>query len=339
MIIQQNFSLQKFNTFGVEIYTRYYVEVKNLYEVKKVFTMFPYIPKFILGNGSNLLFLNNYYPGVVIRVKIKGKKIIEENRDQGIVQAFAGENWSHFVMWTVDNGFYGLENLFGIPGTVGASPIQNIGAYGTEIQDCLFKVQVYQINHGNIIECYREQCNFQYRSSIFKNHNYNNQFFILSVFFVLKKNKKMNISYVGIRKELQNMHITNPNRYDLMQAIMNIRSQKLPDPITMGNVGSFFMNPIVEIMFFEKLKLKYPMIIGNLLGEKKVKISASSLIEHIGWKGKRMRNVGVYEKLPIVLVNYGGASGREIYFFSKQIINQVKKTFHIAFLREVHLIR
>ncbi|WP_185869271.1 UDP-N-acetylmuramate dehydrogenase [Blattabacterium cuenoti] len=340
MLIKKNFSLKKFNTFGINVYARYFVELKSIGDIQKILDIYPSIPKLFLGNGSNILFLKNYYPGLVMKIGIKGKKIIQENDYKVIVQAFAGENWNEFVKWTIKKGFLGLENLSFIPGTVGSAPIQNIGAYGAEIKDTLLKVQAYETNHRKIREFTREECQFKYRSSFFKDPHYINKFLILSVYFLLrKKYKKLNTSYVEIQNELENMNIQTPTINDLRKAIFNIRYRKLPNPKEIGNAGSFFLNPTVDIFDFKKLKYKYPDIIGYDISKDKVKLSASSLIEKTGWKNKKIGNVGVYKKQPIVLVNYGKASGMDIYFFSKKIMKDIKKKFSIPLSIEVNIIR
>ncbi|WP_185883131.1 UDP-N-acetylmuramate dehydrogenase [Blattabacterium cuenoti] len=342
MLIKQNFSLKKLNTFGVDVYARYYTEIHNLEDIRNIFLKEdPSIPKCVLGNGSNILFLNDYYSGLVIKMNMKGKKVVYENKDQVLVQAYAGEDWNEFVEWTIINGFSGLETLSFIPGTVGASPIQNIGAYGTEVKECLLKVVVYEINSNKIIEIPRKKCRFQYRNSIFRNPDGKNQFVILSVFFILKKNKyqKFNSFYVEIRKELKNMNIRKPNLFDLRKAIFNIRRRKIPNPKIIGNAGSFFKNPIIENTLFQKLKNQYPNIIGIYILNNKIKISASYLIEHIGWKGKKIGNVGIHDKNPLILVNYGGASGMDIYNISVILRKEVQKKFGIFLSKEVNIIR
>ncbi|WP_185851796.1 UDP-N-acetylmuramate dehydrogenase [Blattabacterium cuenoti] len=336
--IKKNFSLKKFNTFGINVYAHYFVNVKGIEDIQETFCKYPSIPKFFLGNGSNILFLKNFYQGLVIKMGIKGKNIIQENNDQVIVKAFAGENWNEFVNWTIKKGFSGLENLSFIPGTVGAAPIQNIGAYGTEIKDTLLKVEVYETDNGIIRELTREECQLQYRHSFFK--KYRNKFLILSVLFLLKKkHQELNTSSIEIQKELEKMNIQKPNTHDLRKAILHIRQRKLPDPKKIGNAGSFFMNPIVGIFEFKKLKNKYPTIIGYSISKKKVKLSASSLIQLTGWKGKKIGDVGVYKKQPIVLVNYGKASGIDIYSFSEKITKDIKNKLGIVLSREVNVIR
>ncbi|WP_185853568.1 UDP-N-acetylmuramate dehydrogenase [Blattabacterium cuenoti] len=340
MLIKKNFPLKKLNTFGINVYARYFVEVKSIEEIQKIFDIYPSIPKLFLGNGSNILFLKNYYPGLVMKMGIKGKKVIQENDSKVIVQAFAGENWNEFVKWTIKKGFSGLENLSFIPGTVGAAPIQNIGAYGAEVKDTLLKVQAYETDHQKIREFTREECQLKYRYSFFKHSHYRNKFLILSVSFLLrKKYKKLNTYYVEIQKELENMNIKEPTIHDLSKAIFNIRHRKLPNPKKIGNAGSFFINPIVSILDFQKLKSKYPAIIGYDISNDKIKLSASSLIENTGWKGKKIGNVGVYKKQPIILVNYGKASGMDIYYFSEKITKDIKKKFSIPLSREVNIIR
>ncbi len=340
MFIQKNFPLKKFNTFGINVYARYFVIVKSIEEILKIFDIYPSISKLFLGNGSNILFLKNYYPGLVMKMGIKGKKVIKENHSQVIVQAFSGENWNEFVNWTIKKGFSGLENLSFIPGTVGAAPIQNIGAYGSEIKDTLIKVQVYEIYNRKIRELTREECKLQYRYSFFKNPHYRNKFLILSVFFLLKKKyKQLNTSYVEIQKELENMNIKMPTLNDLSKAIFNVRQKKLPNPKQIGNAGSFFINPTVGFFDFKKLQHQHPTITGYSISNHKVKLSANSLIENIGWKGKQIGNVGIYEKKPIILVNYGKATGMEIYSFSEKITKNIKKKFGISLSKEVDIIQ
>ncbi|WP_185860126.1 UDP-N-acetylmuramate dehydrogenase [Blattabacterium cuenoti] len=338
--IKKNFSLKNFNTFGINVYAHYFVNVKSIEDIQKIFCKYSSIPKLFLGNGSNILFLNNYYQGMVIKMGIKGRKVIMENDDQAVVQAFAGENWNEFVDWTIKRGFSGLENLSFIPGTVGAAPIQNIGAYGVEVKDTLLEVQVYETNNGNIRIFTREECQLEYRHSFFKHPYYKNQFLVLSVSFILrKKYHKLNTYSSEIQDELERRNIKKPTMYDLSKVILYIRNRKLPNPKKIGNAGSFFMNPIIGILDFQKLKSKYPTIIGYSVSTNQVKLSASSLIETIGWKGKKQGDVGVYEKQPIVLVNYGKASGMDIYSFSEEITQDIKNKFGVVLSREVHLIR
>ncbi|WP_185857552.1 UDP-N-acetylmuramate dehydrogenase [Blattabacterium cuenoti] len=340
MFIKKHFSLKKFNTFGINVYARYFVEVKSIEEIQKIFDIYPYISKLFLGNGTNILFLKNYYPGLVMKVGMKGKKVVKENDYEVIVQAYAGENWNEFVNWTIKKGFSGLENLSFIPGTVGASPIQNIGAYGAEVKDTLIKVQAYEIDNRKIREFTREECQLKYRYSFFKHPHYKNKFLILSVFFLLRKKfQQLNTSYVEIKEELENMNIKIPTIQDLSQAIFNIRHRKLPNPKKIGNAGSFFINPIVGVLYFTKIKHQYPTITGYSISNQKVKLSANSLIENIGWKGKKIGNVGTYEKKPIILVNYGKATGMEIYSVSEKITKNIKKKFGIPLSIEVNVIQ
>ncbi|WP_185864684.1 UDP-N-acetylmuramate dehydrogenase [Blattabacterium cuenoti] len=339
MFIKEHFPLIKLNTFGLNVHARYFVEVTNVEDLHKIFSYSSSMPKFIIGNGSNILFLKDYYPGLILKIGIKGKKIVKENNKQVIVQAYAGEKWNNFVNWTIKKGFSGLENLSFIPGTVGASPIQNIGAYGTEIKNVLLKVKTYEVDHGKIIEFSRKKCQLKYRDSFFKSRK--NRFIILSVFFLLKKGFKKNNSFfsVEVENELKNMNIKKPTIEDISKAIFNIRHRNLPDTKKIGNAGSFFINPVIKNVDFKIIKHEFPNIIGYKLCENKVKISANSLIESIGWKGRKIGNVGVYEKKPIIIVNYGKATGIEIYSFSEKIIEDVKKVFGIILSREVNIIQ
>ncbi|WP_185874068.1 UDP-N-acetylmuramate dehydrogenase [Blattabacterium cuenoti] len=338
--IKTNFSLKNLNTFGINVYAHYFVNVTHIEYIPKIFGIYSSIPKLFLGNGSNILFLKNYYPGIVIKMGIKGKKVIMENNYQVIVKAFGGENWNNFVSWTIKKGFSGLENLSFIPGTVGSSPIQNIGAYGAEIKDTLLEVEVYETDKGILRTLSREECKLEYRHSFFKNSHLKNKFFIVSVSFLLnKKNHKLNTSSMDLQKELKQMNIKKPSIYDLIKAILILRKRKLPNTKKIGNAGSFFRNPIIGLLDFKNLKKKYPTITGYPISKNKIKISASYLIEKMGWKGKKMGKVGVYKKNPIVLVNYGQASGIEIYSFSERITKDIKKKLGILLTREVHVIR
>ncbi|WP_185872949.1 UDP-N-acetylmuramate dehydrogenase [Blattabacterium cuenoti] len=343
MYIKNNFCIQKLNTFGIMVYAHYFLTIKNIKDLHNLHILgniYPKIPKFFLGNGSNILFINNYYPGIVVKMEISGKKVIYEKKHQVIVQAFCGENWNNFVNWTIKKGFGGLENLSHIPGTVGAAPIQNIGAYGTEIKDVLLEVQVYEINKDKFIIFSKNECKLKYRYSFFKHPSYINQFIIVSVSFLLRKRyHNINTSYLEVQQELENLKIKQPTIYDVSLAIYNIRTKKLPNPKKIGNAGSFFKNPIVNKLKFNKLKDKYPTIKGIQVSKQKAKLSASSLIETIGWKGKKIGNVGSYKKQPIILVNYGNASGKEIYCFSKKIIQNIKTKFNITLSLEVDIIK
>ncbi len=338
MFIKKFCSLKKFNTFGINVYARYFIEINNLDDLIIFFkSIKKNIPKIFIGDGSNILFLKNYFPGYVIKIGIKGKKIIYEDYKNVIIQAFSGENWSNFVTWTIKNKFFGLENLSFIPGTVGAAPIQNIGAYGSEIKKTLVKVKGYDIINKKIVEISNKKCNFSYRSSIFKK-NLKNSFLILSVFFILsKKEKKLN-TYIDIKKELKYMNITKPTVQNIRKVIFKIRNKKIPNPKKLGNAGSFFINPIIKKYYFKKLQIKYPDIIGHPISKKKIKLSANYLIEKIGWKGKIIDYVGTYKKQPIILVNYGVYSGMDIYNFSKKINNKINEKFGIYLPIEVNLI-
>ncbi|WP_185877579.1 UDP-N-acetylmuramate dehydrogenase [Blattabacterium cuenoti] len=338
MLIEKNFSIKNFNTFGINVYVRYFVIIKSIYDFYRIYTLYPYLPKIILGNGSNVLFLNKYFSGVVIKIEIKGIKIIYENDYKVIIRAFSGENWNDFVEWTIKKRFYGLENLSFIPGTIGASPIQNIGAYGVEIKNYILKIEVYEIIKKKIFFITKKYCKFSYRHSIFKEKNYNKRFLIVSVFFVLSKNKKLNLSYKDIRNNIKILNIKNPNNNDIAKIIFSIRSKKIPDPKKIGNAGSFFTNPIIKKSFYNKLIKHYPNIIGYSIDKNKIKVSANYLIEHTGWKGKRFGDVEIYKKQPIIIINYGKASGMDIFYISQKIIDDIKNKFGIYLSREVNII-
>ena len=337
MEIESNFSLKKYNTFGIEAKASQFVAVHSVTELKSVLENNKTQKKFILGGGSNML-LTKDIDALVIHIDLKGKKIIKENNDFVWVEGQAGESWHEFVLWTIDQNFGGLENMSLIPGNVGTTPVQNIGAYGTEIKDTFASCEAMTIESQEMRTFTKEECRFGYRESIFKNEA-KNQYVITSVVFKLTKiNHKINTSYGDISSELAKNNITIPTLKDISNAIIAIRQSKLPDPKVIGNAGSFFKNPSISREQFLEVQEKYPEM-PNYPNADLVKIPAGWLIEQCGWKGKQIGNVASHELQSLVIVNKTGrASGKEIFDFSTMIIESVKEKFGIELEREVNII-
>jgi len=337
MEIQSNFSLKKYNTFGIEAKAKYFVSVNSVEELKTVLEENQDKKKFILGGGSNML-LTKDIDALVIHLDLKGKFILEQTEDFVFVQANAGENWHEFVLWAIGQDFGGIENMSLIPGNVGTTPIQNIGAYGTEIKDTFFSCQAINIKTLETRHFTKEECKFGYRESIFKNE-VKDQYIITSVVFKLTKHShKINISYGDIAAELTKKEIVVPTLIDVSNAIIAIRQSKLPDPKELGNSGSFFKNPIILRSDFEKIYLLNPEMPSYNVSETEVKVPAGWLIEKAGFKGKRFGDAGIHKNQALVLVNYGNATGQDILNVSKEIQHTVKAMFGIEIEAEVNVI-
>lgn len=336
MQVQENISLKPYNSFHIDAAARYLAVVKTAEDLQNAVALHPHLPKMILGGGSNILLTKNV-DRVVIKNEIKGIEKIKEDDEYVYIKAGAGETWHGFVMHCIENGWAGVENLSLIPGCVGASPIQNIGAYGVEIKDVLHEVKAFHIKEKANYTFSLKDCAFGYRESIFK-RKYQGQFVITGVTYRLRKQPVFNIKYGAIEQELEKMGVKELSIRAVSQAVINIRSSKLPDPTLIGNAGSFFKNPSVEKELFLTLKEKYPAIVGfdNLDGT--VKLAAGWLIEQCGWKGYRKGDAGVHAHQALVLVNYGTASGDEIYSLSENILESVKEKFNVALEREVNII-
>ena len=337
MQIQNNFSLKKYNTFGIEAKAKQFVAVQSVDELKTVLIEHKLETKFVLGGGSNML-LTQDIDALVIHIDLKGKKIVTEDDDFVWVESMAGENWHEFVLWTISQNFGGLENMSLIPGNVGTTPVQNIGAYGTEIKDTLVSCEVMTIATQEIKTFTKEACRFGYRESVFK-HEVKDQFIITSVVFKLtKRNHKINISYGDITKELEKQSVTTPTLTAVSNAVIAIRQSKLPDPKVLGNSGSFFKNPIILKSEYEKIHALHPEMPHYVISETHVKVPAGWLIEKTGFKGKRFGDAGIHKNQALVLVNYGNATGQEILNVSKDIQATVLKEFGIAIEAEVNVI-
>lgn len=339
MQIQENLSVQSLHTFGVEAHTRYLlpiISIKILIQFLNNNT-FKNTPYLILGSGSNLLFTKDF-EGIILKNEIKGIEIIHENKDKVTVKVGGGEVWHSFVLWCIAQDFGGIENLSLIPGTIGAAPIQNIGAYGIELKDVMTELEAFHIKTQTVETFTNAACQFGYRNSIFK-QQYKGQYFITSVTFELtKQHHQLNTKYGAIQTILAQKSIKKPTIKDISNAVIEIRSSKLPDPAVLGNSGSFFKNPIVSTAFFEKLYQQFPKMPYYTMPKEKVKIPAGWLIEQCGWKGKRVGNTGAYAKQALVLVNYGGAKGKEIKTLAEAIQVSVKEKFGIDIFPEVNLV-
>ncbi len=338
MLIQENYSLKRLNTFHINASAKYFVEVNSIDEIKEVLLDKTFIntPKLILGGGSNLLFTKDYN-GIVIKNNLKGINLISEDENYYFVKAGAGEVWHNLVLHCINNNYAGLENLSLIPGNVGASPMQNIGAYGVEIKDCFYELEAFHINDKTIRTFNNADCKFGYRESIFK-HELKNQYIITSVTFKLNKKPTYNISYGAIEKELELMGIKELNIQAISKAVCTIRNSKLPNPDEIGNAGSFFKNPEINKSNFDPLKKEFPNIVGYDLENGNVKLAAGWLIEQCGWKGKTFGDAGVHKNQALVLVNYADANGSELFDLSEKIMASVKEKFGVELEREVNII-
>ena len=337
MSIQKNKSLKPLNTFGIEVKASEFVEVYSEDELIKLLKKVNTKALFILSGGSNML-LTKDIDALVIHNKIKGihsEILPEENKV--LLSVGSGENWHDFVQYCIDNDYGGIENLSLIPGYVGSAPIQNIGAYGVELKDTFYNCDAIEIKSAKKVTFSKEDCDFGYRDSIFKNEA-KNKYIITQVRFILSTaNHKLNIQYGAIESELDNKGIINPTIKDISEAVITIRKSKLPDPREIGNSGSFFKNPVIEASHFNKLKEKYPDIPSYNIDKKNIKVPAGWLIEKSGFKGKRWGDAGVHNRQALVLVNYGNASGKEIQELSERIKKTVKREFDIELETEVNI--
>lgn len=342
MNIQQNISLKKYNTFGIEAAAKYFAtfssieQLKNSLEFIQPQTENNKPQTIILGGGSNILFTKNY-DGLVLKNELKGIELVNEDDEFVYVKAAAGENWHQFVLHCISNNWAGAENLSLIPGNVGASPMQNIGAYGMEIKDVFHSLEAFHKNDKAVVTFNLNDCEFGYRESVFK-RKYKDQFVITSVTYKLKKKPTFNITYGAIEQELQHMNVKELSIKAVSDAVINIRSSKLPNPAEIGNAGSFFKNPEILNEQFESLQLSFPNIVGYNLHNGKTKLAAGWLIEQCGWKGYREGDAGCHAKQALVLVNYGNATGKTIYALSEKILQSVQEKFGVLLEREVNII-
>jgi len=334
MQLLKNHSLKDYNTFGVEAKADFFVDVKSISDLKNLLSnpQFMTLPKLFLGGGSNILLCSDF-KGLVIHLGLKG---IEE-LGNGLIRVQAGEGWHNFVMWSLEQGYNGIENLSLIPGNVGAAPMQNIGAYGVELRQVFVELEALHITSGETRVFSNEACLFGYRESIFKNKQ-KDKYVILSVTLKLQTNGIVNTFYGAISEVLREKGIENPTPKQVSDAVVSIRKSKLPDPVEIGNSGSFFKNPVVSSTDYDDIKKQHPDVPSYPSGEGRVKIPAAWLIEKAGWKGKRFGNYGVHKNQALVLVNYGGAKGEDIYQLAQEIQASVKEKFDIHLKMEVNII-
>lgn len=334
--VEENVSLKPYNTFGIDARAESLFRLTESDDLNRLQSLKSSKPILILGGGSNILFTQDF-AGTVILNELKGIQFSPLSPDTMLVKAAAGENWHSFVMHCIENEWGGIENLSLIPGKVGASPMQNIGAYGVEIKDTFHSLEALDLHTGLIKTFYKDDCRFGYRESIFKN-SARNRYLIVSVTFGLsRRNHQFNTSYGAINDELEKMK-AGPSLRSISNAVISIRRSKLPDPAVTGNAGSFFKNPVVSNEHAEAIKAQHPDLVCYPVSDKEVKLAAGWLIERAGWKGFRKGQAGVHPKQALVLVNYGGARGSEILELSQNIMDDVANKFGVQLQREVNVI-
>lgn len=333
---EENYPLQQLNTFGMNVYAKLFARFSSEETLDTLArgTAWQENDPFILGGGSNVLFTKNVDTLVVLN-QIKGIENRGGDENYVFLRVGAGEVWHNFVLYCIENNFGGVENLSLIPGSVGAGPMQNIGAYGVELKDVFHELEAYHIRGRYFVKFRAHECNFGYRESVFKN-KFKNEFVITRVTFKLSKHPKLNTSYGAIEKELERMGVRELSIKAISNAVINIRTSKLPDPKKIGNAGSFFKNPVIDAARHEILKMKFPELISYPSGEE-FKLAAGWLIEKCGWKGYREGDAGVHKDQALVLVNYGGASGEQIYNLSQKILDSVEEKFGVLLEREVNI--
>jgi UDP-N-acetylmuramate dehydrogenase len=327
--VEHHFSLRRHNTFGVEAFAQAFLPIVSIDILQRVraSTNLCGLPRLVLGGGSNILFTHDF-AGLVLHMRTKGIEITGDDRNATYVRAAAGENWHEFVRWTLEHGLSGLENLSLIPGSVGAAPIQNIGAYGVELKDRFHALTAFDFDTGEVVTLNRDACEFGYRDSVFK-HRLRERTVIIDVTFALPKRWKPNTDYADVAKELSMRGIETPTAKDISEAVIAVRTRKLPDPGEIGNAGSFFKNPIVTSSLRDKLLEAYPQMVSYPQSDGSFKLAAGWLIDQCGWKGKNVGAAGVYEKQALVLVNRGGAQGWEIAQLARAIQQDVQARFGV----------
>ena len=337
--IEENYSLKNYNTFGLDAKAKYFVEIESVESLLDLISsdLFKKEKHLILGGGSNVL-LTQDYDGLVIKISISGLSIEKEDNAYVWLKAMAGNVWHEVVMYSIEEGYGGLENLSLIPGQVGAAPMQNIGAYGIELEAVFDHLEAVEISTGNIKKFYKDDCDFGYRESVFKNIH-KGRYIIVSVVLKLKKTQEeVSVSYGAIQSVLEEKGVDQPNAKLVSDAVIEIRQSKLPNPKELGNAGSFFKNPVIEFKQLETLVEKYPEIPRYDVGNGMFKVPAGWLIEQCGWKGKKVGNVGAHKNQALVLVNYGGATGEEVKALAMDIQKSVFQKFGIAISPEVNII-
>lgn len=338
MNISYHTDLTPYNSFHIRTTAAAFAAFSDLATLEEILAHPPakaFSRKMLLGGGSNILFTQPF-DGLILKNEIGGIEVVEENDVHVLVRVGGGVVWHQFVMYAVSQNWGGVENLSLIPGCIGASPIQNIGAYGVELKDVMESLEAYHLQDGEVIQFTNAECAFGYRESVFKN-KYKGDFAILSVTFRLHKRPWLNTSYGAIEQELERMGVSSPTIKDVSAAVIHIRQSKLPDPEKIGNAGSFFKNPVISNEQFAAIKQDCPDLPGFPGSDGTTKVPAAWLIEHCGWKGYRKDDAGVHQKQPLVLVNYGNATGKEILELSEQILQSVSLRFNIWLEREVNI--
>jgi len=336
-MIKSNVSLRAFNTFGIDASAKLFAQAENEDHVRNVLQSdaFKLNENLILGGGSNVLFTKDF-DGLVLRNNIQGVEVVEESDEHVLVRVGGGVVWHEFVLYCLEKGWNGVENLSLIPGSVGASPMQNIGAYGVEIKEVFHELEAIHLKSAEIHYFNASDCDFGYRESVFKN-KHKGEYLISRVTYKLSKSGEFNVSYGAIEKQLETMGVSELSAKAVSEAVISIRQSKLPDPKKIGNSGSFFKNPIVDLSVYNKVKNAYPEAVGYSAGEGKMKLAAGWLIDQAGWKGKTIGSYGVHKNQALVLVNYGGAKGKEIYDLSEEILISIKEKFGVQLEREVNI--
>ena len=337
MHIQENVSLKPYNTFGIDVPASHFLEVRSVESLREALSRKDLPSPFVLSGGSNIL-LTAPLNALVLYIDLRGREVLREDGGEVVIRAMAGENWHELVMWTLDRGFGGIENLALIPGKAGTAPIQNIGAYGVELKDVFEACTAMDIKTGTLERFNREQCRFGYRDSFFKREG-KGRFIILSLELRLTRNNhRLSTSYGAIEAELNAKSISDPSPGDIAEAVIDIRRRKLPDPSRLGNSGSFFKNPVIAESLFEKLREQHPDMPGYPQKDARVKVPAGWLIERCGLKGYRTGDAGVHRNQALVLVNYGTARGEDILQLARHIQATVQERFSIALQPEVNII-
>ena len=336
MQFQENISLKPYNSFAIAAKARYFASFQSVEMLLDIMEHKPVRKMLVIGGGSNILFTGDY-DGLVLKNELMGIEKVEEDDNFVFVKCGAGENWHQFVLQCIANGWAGLENLSLIPGCTGASPMQNIGAYGVELKDVFYELSALHLQERGKYTFREKDCEFGYRDSVFKG-KYKDQFIILDVVFRLRKQPQYNTSYGAIEQELEKMGVSSLSIEAISRAVINIRSSKLPDPRDIGNAGSFFKNPSVTREKYLKLQTKFENIPGYENADGTVKLAAGWLIEQCGWKGFRKGDAGIHAKQALVIVNYGNATGEEIFALSQQVQQSVDEKFGVSLEREVNIV-
>lgn len=336
--ISANINLRPYNTFGIDAFCTYFSEIHSVDGFLELMKneLYAAQPKLIIGGGSNLLFTKDF-EGLVIKNSLKGIALVSENDHEVLIKAAAGENWHELVMYCIRYNYAGIENLSLIPGCVGASPMQNIGAYGVEIKEVFEELEAYSMSTGEKRVFKKEECEFGYRESVFK-HQYKNQYLITAVTFRLKKNAVLNTTYGAINAELEAMQVNTPTIKDVSDAVIRIRQSKLPDPKVTGNAGSFFKNPEVPAAKFEELKKQFEALVAYPLANGNYKLAAGWLIEQCGLKGFELKGAAVHSRQALVLINKDHCTGKAVYELSAYVLQKVFDTFGVTLEREVNII-